>query len=59
MPRIGKYFDFDEIVDRDMPDRKFMACCRDRESIDERWVVTSVSEDEARALWKFLSEYFY
>lgn len=51
---------FDLWKDDDLEDgRPFIVACKDRESInDERWVLASLSEEEAKKIYKYLHEYF-
>lgn len=42
----------------DNNERPFMIACKDRETMDgERWVLASLSTDEAKRLLKYLEEH--
>ena len=58
MPRIGENLEVLRASDIGNTDRSLFVCCRDRESKDERWVVASLSEKQARELYRYLDEYF-
>lgn len=39
--------------------RSFMVACRDRRAIgEERWVVSSLSYEEAKQVYEYLGKYF-
>lgn len=40
-------------------DRPFMVAVRDRESVDERWVLTSFTEEEAKVIYEYLAIFFH
>ena len=40
-------------------DNQFMVVCRDREkTTEERWVVATLSTDEMKQIYEYLSKYF-
>lgn len=52
---------FDIWYDKDGSDddRPFMLACRDRESVhDERWVLVSFTEEEAKRIYEYLGKFF-
>lgn len=44
--------------DKDGLRHPFTIACKDRESVDERWVLTHLSKDEAEQLYVYLKRYF-
>lgn len=60
MEKEKMFEDFDLWKDYDLGDgRPFIVACRDREAINmERWVLVSLSEQEAKSVYEFLHKYF-
>lgn len=58
MSKIGEHLEICKASDIGNTDRAFFVCCHDRESTDERWVVSCLSENEAFKLYEYLAEYF-
>ena len=58
MPRFGENIEIIRASDIGNTDRSLFICCRDREAIDERWVVANLSEKQARDVYRYLDQYF-
>ena len=53
------FANFDIWIDGDIDDKPFVVACRDRETaIDERWVLASLSVEEAKTVYEYLRKYF-
>ena len=50
MSRICENLELYKASDIGNTDRAFFVCCKDREAMDERWVVTTLSENASEPI---------